>query len=308
MKRVSGVVTGYSARSEPLYEDDWFDLGTPAISFEYSGPIDLWLHVYDGGAAGPIDVYYDYLKTWTPLEYTTVKRVGDVVSETNSNQTGSFNITIPESANICLMSISGFLDTVDFMDYINFIDSTSMVFTLIDTALYQGKPVHQVYYITQSDPNWPGSGDQTIYWGAEDPVTEGLNMAVFFYKNVDIDYPIVDSEHGSSITSNMEDVTSSMIASLGDMGILSMYDQDNTPNVGAYWQTELINSLFNHAQLAISEELGEGRMRFWQGVMGLHVAFILRVVDNRVAWNQGAGNMQDGLVNEGFGGFGLGWG
>jgi len=69
LKRASGVVTGYYAATEPIYENDWTQLSQPAVTYENSDPVDIG--VYFQSQTDAVIGEFDFIKAWVATPTTT---------------------------------------------------------------------------------------------------------------------------------------------------------------------------------------------------------------------------------------------
>lgn len=199
----------------------------------------------------------------------------NVIIEDNTFTAGSGAVTIPADADICIVIVGAYdyyLQDVHIFSNgrLNWNgDAADVDFTHIVTA--EGGATYDVisaYYMTSSDPNWPGSGSRTLYYDSDGDVGQspdnGFNIIVRFYKDVDTSSPIVDSGANENIGGGNNTTGSLTGVGVNDLSIGAVYADGTSALDGAptgYGQTEAEENSYNNANLCIGEELGESAIR-----------------------------------------------
>lgn len=180
---------------------------------------------------------------------------------------GSFAVTVPADADMIVVAATGYPgDGVSvLLDEINFDNGADTDFTQIAwqywDATYDGATV-DTWMMTDTSPDWPGSGAKTVYWSAAGSVDEGTQIYVFFLKNTDTASPIVDTEGketgSAGWTSSLTGVGSD------DLGIVACYAWNGAPNInptGSGQTTVVSQGPFNTSGLGVGVESGEGALQ-----------------------------------------------
>ena len=203
-----------------------------------------------------------------------VERTGSFYNHQNNTASGSISVEVPSNADICIVAVAVYDDDLaytDWLDELNFDDGSGLDFTLVDSAFYLENRINfQTFYMTSDDPNWPGAGNKTIYWASPNAPTEGHNIGVLFYKNVDKSDPIVDYE----TIEEPSDTHTTSFTGVGenDMGVILTYSWNEAPDMDFNDQTVIHSSLYNSAGLGVAEKLGEDAL-YWESrdIMGVPI-------------------------------------
>lgn len=203
----------------------------------------------------------------------TVIRTGGAGThiQQSAPDTGTIAYTIPSDADAVIFASGGYAGTIStpMLTAVNF-DGAGYDFTLVGRAYWNAPDQYntvEVAIMTRASPDWPGTGAQTVSWAATPSISEGLNIHVFAYRNVDIFTPIgavATRDQGSSCIGCM---TLLPPPDPEDMGIVVVNQYAPRPETidcapAGSGQTEVFNSMpeFNKTIQCIGEELGEASL------------------------------------------------
>lgn len=161
--------------------------------------------------------------------------IGTGVTQSGSgSQTAS--ITIPAGANAVVFGIASYLSG-QFVTALNFDNGGSVDFTLAYFENVGSTRNQEVWYMTDADPNWPGTGAQTIYYNIPSGTDSGPWISTHSIEGVDTASPIgdIDSQEAGNTLH-----TFSLPNAVADdlvFGFSSGYNQIDNHALGA--QTEL---------------------------------------------------------------------
>jgi hypothetical protein len=214
------------------------------------------------------------------VEYISAETVIQTTSDSSQS------ITIPSDCNaanngLIIVTVSGYTGAINetLLDELCFDGGSTLDFsTEAGLASFWSSDEEQIrnYYMTADDANFPGTGSKTIYWSSSIGYTEGYQIGISYWKNVDPDDPIGDTDTrvggSTAFTSSLTGVDGS-----DDIGVISAYAYDNAPNVDptGYGQTAIYESAsYNQVGLSLGYELGESALR-GEGNDAVWVAFAL---------------------------------
>lgn len=194
-----------------------------------------------------------------------VELTGTPVHHT-ANSDGSFAVTIPSDAEICIVSVAGYNSQSSLVDELNWNNGATLDFTLIARGTYNGTQAEtEALYMQSSDGNWPGPGAQTLYFSNTGSYSEGFHFYVHFYKGISTSDPIGDSEIGANGNTNTSPQTSSLTGvTADDMCIGATYSYNAVPDMDptGYGQTSMLEAArYNSCHLGVGRELGESAFR-----------------------------------------------
>ena len=206
---------------------------------------------------------------------------GSWVTIQNSNTTNQNQaVTVPVDADICVVLLTGLrasgLGGTPILTELSLTQADETTFTRLGTArgIDGGTSFYQVeaWYLVD-----PPTGEKTLYWQAGG-ANEGLNIAVGFFKGIDKDIPIRDSEINdadfwNTVTTSLDNVDAN------DMSVIVVYDYNNTPDVDpvGYGQTAVWEDLYRFAGVGVAYEQGEDALYVTGADYGNHIAFALKV-------------------------------
>ena len=192
---------------------------------------------------------------------------------------------MPADADIAIVTVIGYTGTngtSDLLDKLSWDNGASVDFTKIIGEVVAPSPPEynhhsvQASYMASTSPDWPGSGSQTLSWSANGTIAGGYNIACFFYKNVDLSDPIVDTDSrvaGGDWVSSLSGVGSNDMGIVVGFGDADSIDADPSGSgQTALWEP----SLYNLLDAGIGEELGEGALDIDNGGNLVPIAFALK--------------------------------
>ncbi len=171
-----------------------------------------------------------------------VVRTGSVHTSQTSARDASFSVTVPTDADIIIFGVTLEEDTITGLNF----DNGSTVDFSTGASELQGGYGAELYYMTSTDTDWPGTGSKTLYRKVSSTPGYGISCACWFYKNVDTTTPIRTSGTdyaGANPGSPFSTAVSSPGSVLsGDMAVGCFYNWDYDAAVNGNSQTSLYDS------------------------------------------------------------------
>lgn len=182
---------------------------------------------------------------------TVPARTGSITQIQNSSTSDSQSVTVPSDAVLCIVAAAAFTyGGVDFSSLTLDGEGFTQVNAYQNVGAESGDTV--IWRLTN-----PSTGSQTLAWTWDAALTEGANIFVVFYKDVDTTSPITGSATGTA--SNGSSTSGSFSSSTNDLCLCVGYSYDTTDCDGGYGanQSEIADStVFNSCQGALGEKAG----------------------------------------------------
>lgn len=171
---------------------------------------------------------------------------------------GSIAISVPSDAEMCVVIATGYSSVAGaypLFDKLSWANTNTVDFPLVVDSTGWGNTQVEVRAMLVTDATWPGSGTKTLYYSSYGSYGEGYNIAVLFYKGIDVGNPVIGTAkrvNGVSWTGTVVGVGAN------DMIIGAAYRWNGVPNMDAagYGQTSILESSYAYAGIGIGEKLG----------------------------------------------------
>jgi hypothetical protein len=196
-----------------------------------------------------------------------VVRTGTPVLIQNSSQSGSQSITIPSDCQTIVVAISAYKNSTNWIATNPCTIDGSNVTTVRKTDSTSAINQNWLGYILNAT-----TGSKTFAWDMGTTFTFGLNISIIFYKNVDLDSPLVSS---NLTTTDGADVTG-LTAGATDMMVGIVSSEGGNATVTDNSQTEISVTSYNSEYHGVAEKLNGDGFYFTGSTFTSASALVLR--------------------------------